>query len=82
MYPSCKLCAGTSSYWSGMLGDLYRDVADAALGTIFHLEDRVAISEPPQPFVTVYSVFVVPKLVICTIFRWPKAAGGEKMLCH
>ena len=46
--------------WTGMLGLLYEDKMDAAVGSIFYLQSRVAISDIPVPIVNVYSTYVVP----------------------
>ena len=46
--------------WNGMMGLLYQDKVDTAVGTIFYVKDRVAISEPHVPIVNIYSTYIVP----------------------
>ena len=44
-----------------MMGLVYQDKVDAAVGTIFYIEFRVAITESHVPIINVHSAFVVPR---------------------
>ena len=44
-----------------MMGLVYKDMVDAAVGTIFYIESRVAITETHTPIVNAYSTYVVPR---------------------
>ena len=57
------ICLDGEKQWNGMMGLLYKDKVDAAVGTIFYVLDRVAISEPHIPIVNIYSTYVVPRYI-------------------
>ena len=46
-----------------MMGLVYKDMVDAAVGTIFYIESRVAITESHVPILNVYSTYVVPRYI-------------------
>ena len=50
--------------WTGMLGLLYKDKMDMAVGSIFYLQSKVGVSEIHVPIVNVHSMYVVPRLVL------------------
>ena len=44
-----------------MVGLVYQDKVDAAIGTIYYIESRVAVTESHVPLVNAYSAYVVPR---------------------